>query len=437
MITVAIPEPIPSLNKGEAAILEGIYAGLSAFEEIRLSVYAPSSWINDDRRNYTRFEVVDGVDLFCGDHFYGDNRKPLGRTYFLKTRGKLLSYAVLSRVSRKAADLLFRDNLLKKMAQADIILAGHDGFLSYDHFWIVLAARLMGKPIALFGGGNDGRGRSPLRIRKKFQFAVNNTILSTVRDAGTEEYLLANGISHDRFHLFPDPAVLLPPCSRERAQEIMKKERIPFQNGRPVFGLIPVRGGIVFDKSFSFEKDRASRYGTRLRFWADILAHLLSTTDAHFVFLPHCIGPSPRNDDRVVSREIFELLPHGKERCTLVENEYSAGEMKGLMRECSFVLGERTHGLIGSFSVGTPCLALTVKEDLRMHNIISRMFHLPTFNLNDPDIGQLKALLSDAWNTRDRTSKAMREHGEVIHTEAWKAARLLRDRINGALQRSI
>jgi len=46
MTKVVIPEPIPSLNKGEKAILEGIRVAISVFDDISVSLYSP--WYEDD-----------------------------------------------------------------------------------------------------------------------------------------------------------------------------------------------------------------------------------------------------------------------------------------------------------------------------------------------------------------------------------------------------
>ena len=163
--------------------------------------------------------------------------------------------------------------------------------------------------------------------------------------------------------------------------------------------------------------------------------YLLENTNAHFVFLPHCIGPTVNNDDRIMNRDIYERLDSGKDRISLIENEYSAGELKGLLKSFEFVLGERTHGLIGSLSVATPCIALTVEEDSRMHNIVNRMFHQTTINLNEPDLDEIKNILLTGWKNRQETAIKMQEFADKAHEDAYKSANLLKDRIQNPLNR--
>jgi polysaccharide pyruvyl transferase WcaK-like protein len=435
MMHVVIPEPITSLNKGEAGILDGIYQALKLCGDVRLTVYSPPGWIHDDRRNYAnKYNVVSGVDLLDIENAYRDNPIPRTRIHFLRTWGKLIVFAIIASLSKHLANVAFKDELLKTLSEAHLIVAGHDGMLGYQDFWLVLAARIMGVPVALFGGGNDLKGRSKYRIRKFFQFAVNHSILCTVRDTGTSDYLILNGISSEKIDLFPDPAVLVEPCNKERVKEIMKIEGMPEQVTRPLYGLVPVRGGIVFDKSFSSEKGLEMKHKLRVKLWVDLIEHLLKITDAHFVLIPHSIGPVPMNDDRKMNRDIYNALPYGKERVTLIENEYSAGELKGLIGNCAFVMGERTHALIGAISVGIPCIALAVEEDLRMRHIITGMFKRKVFNLNNPDIFELKKLLKSEWENREQIAREMKKGADCVREEAYRAARLLKERIEKGIR---
>lgn len=433
MLKVVIPEPITSLNKGEAAILEGLYEALRACGDFAISVYSPPDWFQDDKRNYDgRYTVVDGVDLLDIANKYLEKPAPRTRSHFFRTWGALLGYSVLYRLIGKSAMAYTKDNLLKAIMASDLILAGHDGMLAYEHFYLVLAGNIMNKPVAIYGGGNDGTTRQGLKLRLFFRYMAARSLTFFVRDQGTRDYFVMNDAAPENVRLFPDPAVLLPPSCDMRVREILQNESVPDREDVPLYGLIPVRGGIVFDKSFSHEKDKVKKHGLRVAFWVEIMKHLLQTTNAHFVFLPHCIGPVGVNDDRIMNRDIYHALPEGKERITLIENEYSPGDLKGLVKRFDYVLGERTHGLIGAFSVGTPHIALTVEEDLRMHNIVNRMFGQKTFNMNHPDLEALKEILTQEWQCREETARVMKEHAARILDSAHEASHLLRNAVERA-----
>jgi polysaccharide pyruvyl transferase WcaK-like protein len=327
-----------------------------------------------------------------------------------------------------------KDELLKAFLEADVVLAGHDGTMGPGQGYLVLVARVMGKPVALFGGGENVLPKITWKTRRLLRFAVHHAILCTVRDCGSRDYLLANGVRSDKVFLFPDPAVLLQPCSADRAGEILGAEGITTSPDRPLAGLVAASNNAVPRHCFSAELTREGKHRRHVEFWIQMVLHLLDTTNAHLVFIPHCMGPEPTNDDRSTARDIVGALPRGRDRVTAVETEYTAGELKGLMGACDFVISERAHALIGAFSVGTPCLALGVVEDSRMHNIMEKMFGVPVFDINDPSADELRALVTDLWNRRRETAAHMAPDVERVRQEALLAAQLLKERIAAALE---
>ena len=59
-ICVVIPERIPSLNKGEAAILAGIEKSLALLGGVSITVFSPRCYRSDNIRNYKDCAVVSG-----------------------------------------------------------------------------------------------------------------------------------------------------------------------------------------------------------------------------------------------------------------------------------------------------------------------------------------------------------------------------------------
>lgn len=437
MIKILIPEPIPSLNKGELAILGGLRQILHQFGDYRLTVYSHEAWAKDDRRSAKkRYEIVDGTDLFDLKNGLSENYIPRGRFFFLKTWWKLVAFCLVNRVSPIISSLLFKDPLLENFSKTDLILANHDGMFSYLHFYIVLAGKILKKPVALYGGGTDLRTRSSYIRRKMYQYAIDHSIICAVRDNSTINFLLANHIPLKKIHLTPDPAVFLKSCSLHRVKEILLNHRIPHTKNHPLFCLVPVSGGIVFQHSFSSEIKKENKYRMRVDFWANLVNRLAKKTNAHFIFLPHCIGPVKGNDDRRMNKAIFNRIPdHIKEeRFTLIETEYSATELKGIMRHSDFVLSERAHALIGAFTARTPCFALTVKQDFRMHQIIGEMFRQKTYNLNRPNLDELTTLILEDWHQRKDKQQKIARTNLKIQNQALNTAHIFIRSIKEAMR---
>jgi polysaccharide pyruvyl transferase WcaK-like protein len=57
----------------------------------------------------------------------------------------------------------------------------------------------------------------------------------------------------------------------------------------------------------------------------------------------------------------------------ILERDCGPRLLKSIIGRCDFLVGERTHSLIGSVSVGTPFVALTNRRDTRTHGIIGEM----------------------------------------------------------------
>jgi len=436
MLRVVIPEPIPSANKGELAILEGIRETLNHCGTYELAVYSPPSQINDDmRRSDGNYHVVGGINLFGRGNVMPEHSGWRTRIHFLRTWGTLWLFSLIHRLSGRLAMWRLKDPLLKAIGNADLILAAHDGTLNQSHSYLALAARIMKKPLAVYGASHNMEGRLGLKVRKCFQYLIKHAILCTVRDPRAKEFFVANGIAPDRVHVFPDPAVLLEPCGDARAREILAAENIPQPEDSPLYGLIPtrpVKGGRLLRESFASEKGPENRYKRYLQLWAEIVDHLLSTTNAHCVFIPHCIGPGERNDDRRMSQAIYQVISGAKSRVTLLEGDYTPSELKGIMKHCDYVLGQRAHALIGAVSVGTPCMAMATKGDLRMFHIMERMFDRIVFDLSDPNVAELKELLTAEWNGRAQTAVTMGRKAAEIRAEAIRASELLSGRIREA-----
>ena len=432
MVNVVIPESIPSLNKGEMAIFEGIREALSVFPDKKITLYA--AWYDIDRARVDKeINVVKGIDFYNMRGLFGEKSAAgLNKIKYLKKWGTLVFFALLARISKKLAYAYKKDDLLLSIANADLLIVGHDGCLNPELFWFVLAANIIGKSVAIYGVGvenNPGFIKSGL-MRKFLQYAFAHTIFNAVRDSGSKKYLLANNIPESSFFVFPDPAILMKPSSDERIREILFTEKIT--SGSPLFGLIPVRGGVVYERSFTEETDIKKKHERRVQLWVKLVLHLIHNTNAHFVFIPHCIGPTPKNDDRIIAGEITQKLIGQSDRFTCITNEYSAKECKGLMKNCDFVLGERTHGLLGAISTATPCMALTVQEDQRMHNIVNIMFKRKTYDLNNPDIIELQKCVLDEWNNRATIKREMEEIAQAAIKEAQKAASMLKERFDKA-----
>lgn len=443
MIKVLIPEPIPPLNRGEAAILEGLCVALSTCGPTKISLFCPKPWLRDASEAYAALcQFVTGIDHQAIDYRHDGSQIELSRTTKWIRRVRLLGFSILARLSRRLACALTSDQLLRSIADTDIILCGHDGMLGVGQFWMCCAGRILGIPVVLFGGGKGAAASASAWDRFRLRFIAKHAAMCAVRESGTLAHFLAAGVPPTQVQLIPDPAVLMPLASVAELRELAVAEGIPDPLSTPLIGLMPAWGGVVPRYSFQMEHSQEKRLACRIELWKNLIHYLLDNTNAHLVLIPHCLGPAD-NDDRHMIDAIVRELRTGKgghpgidgtaaSRISAISQTYSARVFKGLSQMCQMVVGERTHGLIGAFSSGTPCIALTVEQDLRMHRIIGEMFKQAVFNLNQPDQRQMLALVADLWRNRELARSNMSDHVNFILRRSREASEELKQAVQSA-----
>jgi polysaccharide pyruvyl transferase WcaK-like protein len=157
------------------------------------------------------------------------------------------------------------------------------------------------------------------------------------------------------------------PESDDRVTEIMAKENLQKIN-KPLIGIT-----ITKEKAYIAYPDLNSNqsYMEHVTLIAEIIDEIISKTNASFIFLPHCIGPDPFRDDRLIAKEIY-IRSRMKDHIVLIETEYNAAELKGLIGKFDLFIGERIHSVINAMSMNVPVIALSNMDDERLE--IIRMF---------------------------------------------------------------
>lgn len=85
-----------------------------------------------------------------------------------------------------------------------------------------------------------------------------------------------------------------------------------------------------------------------------LIDHILRETDMGVALIPHVVWDF--TDDRIPLRELYRKYQH-TERVVMVEN-HNCMELKGIISQCSFFVGARTHATIAAYSTGVPTLVV-------------------------------------------------------------------------------
>ena len=157
------------------------------------------------------------------------------------------------------------------------------------------------------------------------------------RESGTYTLLHNKGFTKNVF-LHPDPAFTLP------AQEL------PLPDGFVAGNTIGINASPLV-----FTYENGDHKGVGMQAYEALIEYILKNTDCSVLLIPHVFWPF--SDDRVILRQLFDPFRESG-RVTMLDNAYSARQLKGYIRRCRAFIGARTHSTIAAYSSCVPTLVL-------------------------------------------------------------------------------
>lgn len=185
------------------------------------------------------------------------------------------------------------------------------------------------------------------------------------RESITYTALKMAGIPEEKLALVPDPAFLLP-----KSEDAVPKD---FASGSTV-------GINVSPMMVSYAKDG----NIALRSFRDLIQHILDTTRMDVALIPHVVWG--RSDDRKPLQSLYDAFKESG-RVRLIP-DLPAEQLKGIIANCRFFVGARTHATIAAYSSLVPTLVIgySVKARGIATDLFGRSFRyvLPVQELSSP-----------------------------------------------------
>ena len=97
-----------------------------------------------------------------------------------------------------------------------------------------------------------------------------------------------------------------------------------------------------------------SESGLAMRSYRKLIQYIIDETDLKVVMIPHVIWDE--NDDRIPLKELYDEFVDTK-RVEMISDR-SCEEIKGVIKNCKYFVGARTHSTIAAYSTGVPTLVL-------------------------------------------------------------------------------
>jgi polysaccharide pyruvyl transferase WcaK-like protein len=437
MLRVMIAEYIASTNKGEATLLYGIRKTIEEScesDEIQFTLCS-SDWENDHQAYGSFLKVLKHPGMIEKKYTHTKPEKIALRAYAIAVH--FLFYICQLFLGRKALRF-FTDEIWETYLDTDVILIGHDNSFSKYHLPLILFSRLLKKKVIVFGATIMPTVLDSSFFKTAGRFFLNKTNLITTREPFTFEFLKEIGVNKPPMFCTADKAFVLDPAPENRVDSLIKATGIENAQ-RPLIGVMLVKGSNVFEAAFGSENMTiAEKYHRHAEEIATALDKLSDAIGGSIIFIPHSIGPEAEVDDRIVHRDVAELMRNNANNLFLLEDDFEPSELKGLMGRFDMVISERTHGGIASATMTVPTLWISHPGDIRTHGIIGRTIDIPDciYDIRSLDGETLFQKMEWLWHNRESVKNRLRANVPKIKELTMKNGEYFRIYIEEPLKKA-
>ncbi len=364
---ILIADCVPLANKGEEAIVRGIEDMLSDGRPVSLGLFDNVQDVTQ-QGNVTVFPR-EWLFRFEGNSALSGRRRILAQMW-IAVQLRLGRYGPLRNLATGGSHAC--RPLQDFFERTRYVLVGHDGVFCVESCGIVHLAKQHGKRVGILGASTGIAGG---RFYKAglYRRAMEECDFCFFREEHSCESMRQVSRDPAKLQVAPDPAFAMRADPPEAAREVLERDeryRAAKQAHRPLIAVTALEKGRVY-AGFRPDLHGAAKQQAHATYLAAILDVLITRHHAFALFLPHSVEES--GSDVVAARHVAARMKVTPGDYTILEHDCGARLLKAIVRECDFLVGERTHSLIGAASVGTPFAAMTNRQDTRTHGIIGRM----------------------------------------------------------------
>jgi len=307
-----------------------------------------------------------------------------------------------------------RSRIWKDYIDTDLVVVGHDSLIaSYGYLPLILFFRVLGKRIIILGGGVGSYGSRIWSIFAKI--ILNKLDLITLREELSFAYLKSIGIVEPPMYVTADPAFLMQPISTDVAIELLKEEDTAVGE-RPLLGMT-VSWISTSKHCFPELKQKEEKFCRYSQLMAEVIDNLVQEHDLTIVLISHVFGPENEQDDRIVIESIYRLVKE-KKNVRVINKQYKAEEIKGIIGQLDLLVGERLHSVIAAVSMGTPVVAVTYPSP-RMRGVAKMMeIEKWVYNVENLSVESIVTMINHAWKVRHDTKQHLMQQKSSVKEKA-------------------
>lgn len=342
---------------------------------------------------------------------------------FLALMVKNILWSISYKSLRLDAGFLIRNNkdTVKEYRDVDwIVFCGGQYITSLGPGLIIalyeiIFSKLLGKPVMLWA--NSLGPFNPKYIRPFVKRVLNKVDLITTREATSKKILDDIGVTAPVF-VTADAAFTLPHIPQKEAMMIVERETEIPKNELMV-------GVTVIPWNFPYEKDEAKKikkFENYLDAMAGAVDYIIEKLNAHVFFFPQVILP-PTKDDRPISMKVLNKIKN-KSNVTVLTDDYSPEQIKGMYGCMSLQIGTRFHSCILAQSMHVPTIA--IEYDGHKALGIMRLLDLEEYvcDINTITTQELTSKIDKIWAERDDVKKRLEKNIKVMQAKSLENVRL-------------
>jgi len=347
--------------------------------------------------------------------------------------------ALIAFLSCAVSNVLRKFNIFFKnpYSKYDIIIDLNSDALN-EHYGIVFPlftlfnralASLSGKPVIVCPC-TIGTFKKPF-MKFIVKFVLNKMNVIMVREEIGRKNLKLLGVSKPEIALAADLAFLFEPKQIEETLAGIKLRDIK----KPVVGIAPSQE----ISRYAFAKDREGldeKYRKYIRLMAEITDFVIERINASVILFPHSLSEKDtaryqRLDDRIACRQIYRSV-RNKNKTRLIDGDYGADEIKGVIGMCDLFVGCRMHSAIASTSLCIPTIVLAYGE--KFEGIIGRSMGQQSRVVNisadyETLLDQLKSKIMSTWEQRNLIISDLQERLKPVQDSAHSTILLIHELI--------
>jgi len=427
-IKIMILENIPSMNKGEMLILDGMLESFKIFDDYKVSLLSDMPYIDIERYESRDVEVIDIRKSFCISK--DTNNNPFLRYFYsIFVFIQHLLFVIFYKIFDKNVLKLFKANIWNEYLDNDLFIIGHNGSfsagwamlktpLTFYYFYIIIFAKIIGKKIVIYGGSIPRFKRFKWFLNNITKITLNKIDLITLREESSYDNLKIIGFNGKAFVL-PDLAFLSPPYTQNNVLNL-NSELKNIKNDKFLIGMTITRE-IAFK---SYSEDPSESYHIHILLISELIDQLTNNYDSFVILIPHCIGPIKEIDDRSVHNDIYSLLKN-KDSVLVLTEEYDSLDLKKLISNLDLLIGERIHSVINALTVSTPSIAISWSQDQRL-NIVKPLIKDYIFHSDSLESEIVLEKIDYIFKNQDEVSNQIKIQVENLNNKTELYGKLLK-----------